>query len=122
MAETDVKKSRFWGMLCHLTALSIFIGTPLGNLSGPLIVWLVKKNEMPFVDAQGKESLNLQISIMIYGVVSSLLLWVLIWFLLPVLLVVAIVLVIRASLKTNQGESFHYPCTIRFLKRAVVVC
>jgi uncharacterized Tic20 family protein len=53
-------ESRMWGMLCHLSALSAYV-TGFGGILGPLIVWLIKKDTMPFVDDQGKESLNFQI-------------------------------------------------------------
>ena len=59
---------RMWGMLCHLSTFAGYL-VPFGNISGPLIVWLVKKDEYAFVDDQGKESLNFQISITIYSLV-----------------------------------------------------
>src|SRR5579885_1600590 len=65
-ADSDV---RMWGMLCHLSALSAYF-TGFGGILGPLIVWLVKKDEIPFVDDQGKESLNFQISMLIYHLVG----------------------------------------------------
>ena len=52
------KDSRMWGMLCHLAALAMFTGIPLGNVIGPLVVWLIQKDKSPFVDEQGKEVLN----------------------------------------------------------------
>jgi uncharacterized Tic20 family protein len=114
--ETN-KDACTWGMLCHLTTLSGFVGIPFGHILGPLIVWLMKKQEFPFVDAQGKEALNFQISMMIYIIVAILLCFVLIGFLvLPVLLLVDLICVIIASVKANGGESYRYPITIRFLK------
>jgi uncharacterized Tic20 family protein len=87
-------------MLCHLSALAGFIGVPLGNIIGPLIIWLVKKDEIPFVDLQGRESLNFQISMTIYGTVAGFLVWIFVgWILLAVLAVVNIVLVIIASVR-----------------------
>ena len=111
------KQSRNWGMFCHLSALSGFVGVPFGNLLGPLIIWLVKKNDFPFVDEQGKESLNFQISMTIYGLVSALLAFVVIgFFLLGIVAVADLVLIIIASVKTSNGESYRYPVTIRFIK------
>jgi hypothetical protein len=52
------KKARNWATFCHLAALAGFIGIPFGNILGPLITWLVKRNEYPLVDQQGKEALN----------------------------------------------------------------
>ena len=62
--EITNKDERMWGMFCHLAALAGFI-IPFGNIIGPLIVWQIKKEEFPFVEDQGKESLKFQISIFI---------------------------------------------------------
>lgn len=114
MSEKD---ERMWGMLCHLTALLGFVGVPFGNIVGPLVVWLVKRNESGFVDDQGKEALNFQISMIIYGIVAALLMIVLIGFVLLIALVIAdIVLVIVAAIKANNGEPYRYPLTIRLIK------
>ncbi|NLY38714.1 MAG: DUF4870 domain-containing protein [Firmicutes bacterium] len=113
----DQKDTRTWGMLCHLTALSALLGVPMGSILGPLIVWLIKKNESPFVDDQGKESLNFQISFLIYYFIAGLLIFLLIGILLlPALMILNLVLVIIASLKANEGISYRYPFTIRFLR------
>lgn len=114
-----------WGMLCHLSALLGFLWFPLsslmplpfGHLLGPLVFWLLKKNDYPFVDEQGKESLNFQLSMTIYGVLASMLILVLIgFFMIVVLAVVDVVLVVIASVKASNGESYKYPFTIRFVK------
>ena len=115
--EIAEKQANTWGMLCHLSALAGFIGIPFGHIIGPLVVWLIKKDELPFVDDQGKESLNFQISMTIYTIVAFALVIVLIGLLLvPALLVANIVFVILASVKANTGEPYRYPCTIRFIK------
>jgi uncharacterized protein len=67
-------------MLCHLTALLGIIGIPFGNIVGPLIIRLLKKNVYPFVNEQGKESLNFQISMTIYALAAALLILIKIWF------------------------------------------
>ena len=117
MPQETEKQARTWGMLCHLTALCCWVGVPFGNIVGPLTVWLIKKDETPLVDEQGKESLNFQISITIYAIVAAILMFILIGF--PLLLAIAvaqIVLVIVASVKVSNGETYRYPFTIRFLK------
>lgn len=117
MAKDKNKDANTWAMLCHLTALSLYIGVPFGHVIVPLIIWLIKKDEFAFVDEQGKESLNFQISITIYGIVAGLLCFIAIGFvLLPVLAVAHIVLIIIATVKTNQGEAYSYPFTLRFIK------
>jgi len=112
----EEKQVRTWGMLCHLTALIGFIGIPFGNLLGPLVVWLVKKNDDPFIDEQGKESLNFQISMTIYGIIAMFLILILIGIPLLIALAVAdVILVIIASVKISNGEPHRYPCTIRLI-------
>ena len=113
----EEKGARTWSMLCHLSALTLFIGIPFGNLAGPLLVWLLKRNEHPQVDEHGKESLNFQLSMIIYGLFSALLIFVLIGFvLLFVLAVLDVVLVVVASVRASNGETYRYPLTIRLIK------
>lgn len=117
MAKKKKNEANTWAMLCHLTALTIYIGIPFGNIIVPLIIWLIKKDEFAFVDAQGKESLNFQISMTIYAIVAGLSCLAVIGFiLLPVIVVAHIVLIILATVKTNQGEAYIYPFTIKFIK------
>jgi hypothetical protein len=107
---------RTWGMLAHLSALAGFI-IPFGNIVGPLVVWLVKKDKQPFVDDQGKESLNFQILVTIAAVISAALMCLVIGFvLLPIVAIVALVFEIVAAVKANQGEAYRYPLNIRFIK------
>ncbi|RBW67384.1 DUF4870 domain-containing protein [Bacillus taeanensis] len=114
--ESITKEAKTWGMLCHLSALSGFL-IPFGNILGPLICWLVKKDTDSFIDKGGKESLNFQISMMIYGIISGILTLILIGFLmLAAIAVLEIVYVIIASIKANEGQNYHYPLTIRFIK------
>jgi hypothetical protein len=113
MSEKDV---RTWSMLCHLAALIGFV-FPFGNVLGPLIVWLIKKDDSPQVDRQGRMSLNFQISWTIYMVVAAFLIILVIGLiLLPLLALTMLILVIIAGVKVNNGEDFKYPLTIKFLK------
>ena len=110
------KDERMWGMFCHLSSLAGFF---VGGLTfiGPLVIWLVKKEEMPFVDDQGKEALNFQITMLIAGLVSMVLMLVLIGFLLIFLVgLFDLIMVIIASIKANDGEHFRYPLTLRLIK------
>ena len=105
-----------WAMFAHLSALAGYL-VPLGNILGPLLVWMMKKEEMPFVDDQGKESLNFQISMLIYIVVSALTICIVVGVVTtPALAIADIVFVIIASIKSNKGELYRYPLTIRFIK------
>ena len=109
-------ESRKWGMFCHLLSFIGFI-IPFGSIVAPLIVWQSKKDISLFVDEQGKESVNFQISMTIWIIVSCLLVFLLIGFaLLAILTVMEIVCVIMASVQANEGKSFRYPLTIRFIK------
>ena len=111
------QQERTMGMLCHLLALAGYIGIPLGNIIGPLVIWLIKKDQIPFANDQGKESLNFQISVTIYAIVSSILIAVVIGMVLLVAVwVFGLVMVIIASLQANQGIAYRYPLTIRFIK------
>jgi len=104
------------GMLCHLTAFVGFI-IPFGNIIGPLVVWLLQKEKMKFVDEQGKESLNFQITMGIGYLICIPLVFVIIGIPLILLLaVVNIVFIIIASIKANDGISYKYPFSIKLIK------
>ena len=105
-----------FGMLAHLAALAGFI-IPFGNIIGPLVIWLIKKDQSAWVDKQGKESLNFQISITIYAIISGILTLVLIGALLLIAVgIFSLVMIIIASIKVNDGLDFQYPLCIRLLK------
>lgn len=108
-----------YAMLTHLLALAVLILPSFGNIIGPLVIWLIKKDESSFVDKNGKESLNFQISVAIY-MTAAIILTVLsfgILFLLPVAVsITALVYVVIASVKVSNGEDYSYPLTIRFIK------
>ena len=97
-------------MLAHLLAL-------VTGFIGPLIIWLIKKDESDFVDDQGKEALNFQISIFIYLFVAGLSMLVLIGIiLLPAVWIFDVVNVIRGAMAANKGKRFRYPLCIRIIK------
>ena len=117
MAQDKVKEERNWAMACHLTGLSSLIGVPFGNIIVPLIIWLIKKDEFPFVAEQGKESLNFQISMTIYAIVAGILCMIGIgFFLLAALVIVDLIFVINAAVKATKGEGYKYPLAIKFIK------
>jgi len=106
---------RVVAMLCHLLALAGIV-VPFGNIIGPLVVWLIKKDESPAVDQAGRESLNFQITMTIAGFVAGLLTFVVIGvLLLPIVAIVWLIFVIVATVKTNGGEPYRYPFAIRML-------
>ncbi|NQV35684.1 MAG: DUF4870 domain-containing protein [Phycisphaeraceae bacterium] len=83
----------------------------------PLILWLIKKDESPAIDAHGKVILNWVISEVIYLIVASLLFFVVIGvFIAPVIVILGLVFPIIGGLKAKDGELWPYPLSIQFLK------
>jgi uncharacterized Tic20 family protein len=118
--EPDLK-ARTWAMLCHLAGLAWLLpATPVfGSVLGPLVVWLIKKNDFPFVDEQGKEALNFQMTMLIYVAVAALSMLICVGFLLlPAVGLVDVVFAVIAAIKTNDGDHYRYPypLIIRFIK------
>ena len=111
------KAERTWALFAHLSPVILFLGFPIGNILAPFVIWLMKKDEMPFVADQARESLNFQISVTIYLFISSVFLLIFVGILmLPVVLIADFVLLMIASVKANEGERYRYPFTIRFVK------
>jgi len=105
-----------WATFCHLGSFAGYV-FPLGNILAPLILWLVKKDESDLIDDQGRESVNFQISMLIYYIVSALLSCIIIGLLLlAALAVFNIVVVIIGSVRANRGERYRYPLCIRFIR------
>jgi len=134
--EVD-KDARTWATICHLSALIRLVGVPLGNILGPLVVWLAKRRENEFVDDQGKEALNFQITFTFCEIVLFILIFILAFgaplhyqpfSILPVIFLPAMLimmalsilnigLVIKAAIRSNEGISYRYPFTLRMLSR-----
>lgn len=120
-------QERQWGMFAHLSMLVAGLLTSAiggwGWFLGPLIIWLMKKDTMPFVADQAKEALNFSLVITGLFVVLMLLglLTLGVGFLVTVPLmlivgVVALILTIIAAIKANEGIRYRYPFNIRFIK------
>lgn len=105
---------RNWGLAAHLSA---FLGAWVAlAFVGPLVVWMLKRDEHPFVGEHAREALNFNLSVLLYGAVSGLLALLLVG--LPLLLAVVIgwvVLTVVAAVKASNGEHYRYPLTIRFV-------
>ncbi|UEC42149.1 MAG: conserved membrane protein of unknown function [Methanothrix sp.] len=142
----DNRDARTWAVLCHLSALVMLLGVPLGNVLGPLVVWLVKRNDHPFIDDQGREALNFQLSITLYFILAGILIFfsvgsiAFLWpafgygvmdhwnpvampitmifglFLLFSLLILDVILTIVAAVRASDGVSYRYPLTIRAIR------
>lgn len=110
------KDERMWGMFCHLSSFIGLIGIP--GFVGPLVIWLIKREEYGLVNDQGKEALNFQITMLV-----GFLLCIPLFFLFCIGTVLAIALgifdlvfTIIAALKANEGVCYRYPMCIRFIK------
>src|SRR5207247_264036 len=104
--ETSTSSSdvRMWNVLCHATALAGFFVPWAGHILGPLIVWLAKRNDSPEINEHGKESLNFQISMLIYNVIAAVLCLVLIGFVILAILHILNLVVVIASIKASEGK------------------
>jgi uncharacterized Tic20 family protein len=103
-------------MLCHLSAMLMYF-TVIGGFLAPLVIWLLKREQMPFVDDQGKETLNFQITIMLALLVSWMLFIVLIG--IPMLigfLLFHFIATIIATVKSSEGVLYRYPFCWRVIR------
>lgn len=102
--------SKNMGMLCHLLGL-------FTSFVGPLILWLIKKDEDKFVDDQGKEALNFQITVILASIASGILSLVCVGFLIGIAVGIGdIVFCILASVAASKGENYRYPVSLRLVK------
>lgn len=89
---------------------------PFGNILGPLILWLLKKDESPAVNYHAKEALNFQITVSLALVVCAILTFILIGFILmPIVGISALVITVIAVIKASQGEPYRYPFSLRLI-------
>ncbi|MCL6501246.1 MAG: DUF4870 domain-containing protein [Pirellulales bacterium] len=110
------REVRQWAMFLHLSLLAGYL-VPLAGLVAPIVIWQLKKAEMPELDVHGKIVVNWLLSYVIYGIASFFLAFVLIGIpLLAALGIVGIVFPIVGGIKANNGEVWQYPLSIRFLK------
>ena len=120
-------EERQWAMFAHLSVLAGGLLTSAvggwGFFIGPLVMWLMKKDTMPFVDDQAKEALNFGITIsaifllMLLLTVFTLGIGILITG--PIMLIVgiaALVFVVIAAIKANEGVAYRYPFAVRLVK------
>ena len=109
-------EAKQWAMLTHVAAFAAFF-IPFGNIIGPLLVWQFKKDLGSFVEQNGKEAVNFQITVAIAAVVCMMLIFAVIGaLLLPVLGLTWLIFTIIAGVKANDGIAYRYPLTIRFIK------
>jgi uncharacterized Tic20 family protein len=123
----DSKQARTWNMLCHLSVLTGLV-IPFGNFLGPLLIWQIKKNEIPSVVAHGKAVLNFQITIILIFFFGGFVLAFLVmafpnlhlnYLGSPIVVIgclIAFIFPIIAGIKANNGENYNYPFSFNLIK------
>ena len=107
-------ETRQMALLLHLSHFAGWV-IPVLGLVAPIVVWQLKKNDLPGLDAHGKNAANWIISELIYGAVCFVLCFVVIGFPLLMLLgLMSAVFPIIAAVKANNGEVWKYPLAISF--------
>lgn len=120
-------EQRQWAMFAHLSALlgGLITGWAggIGCFLGPLVIWLLKKETMPFVDDQAKEALNFNITLaglfLILFMLGFLTLGIGFIIAIPIILIVgvaALVFIVIAAIKSNEGVAYRYPIALRLIK------
>ena len=110
------KEERIWAIICHLSALCGFL-FPLGNVVGPLVIWLVKRESSPYVAAHAKEAFSFNLSMVIYSAIATLLVFVYIGILLLLALFLFWVISLAiAAIKASENKMYRYWFTLRFVK------
>lgn len=110
-------EAKTWSMVIHLSLLAGYTAAPVAGWLAPIVIWQVKKNDLPEIDAHGKMVVNWIISSLIYAFVSGLLTMVLIGIpMLIALWAVGIIFPIIGGIKANNGILWKYPLTIEFIK------
>ena len=109
------KEEKNWAALSHIASFAGFF-IPFGNIVGPLLVWVLKKEDSSYVDFHGKEALNFQISVTIYFLIASALVILLIG--IPLLLLVflfSFIFPVIAAIRASEGVYYYYPFSIRLI-------
>ncbi|NJL19501.1 MAG: DUF4870 domain-containing protein [Bdellovibrionaceae bacterium] len=114
---------RTWNMLSHLSALA-GLAFPFGNIVGPLLVWQIKKNEIPSVEQHGKDAVNFQLTASILLVAATVAAFFLMFVMIGVLLIPVIALgglatiglSVYAGIQANNGVEFRYPINFNLIK------
>lgn len=102
-------ESRNMSMLCHLLGL-------FTSFIGPLIIWLIKKDDDAFINEQGKEALNFQITVIIANFIGGITAAFCVGFIIfAVVWIADIVFCILAAVATSKGEHYRYPVTLRLI-------
>ena len=116
LSSEPTKDDKQWAMFAHLSAILTTYTVGMGFL-GPLIIWLVKKDQSRFVDDQAKEALNFQLTLLIGVVIGIATACLIVGIVILIGVgVFSLVMCIIAGVRANSGERYRYPLTIRFIK------
>jgi len=122
-ADAASAEERQWALFGHLSALTGLFTGGIGNVVGPLVIWLVKKDTMPFAADQAREALNFNISLLLVAVVLFLItlvtfgLGAVLTFPIGLLLGIAwLVMTIVGAMKANDGVAYRYPFALRLVR------
>lgn len=114
--EGNANEWKLWAMGIHLSVFLCYL-LPILGIIVPIVIWQVKKDQMPELDAHGKEVVNFMISETIYLLVAAVLCLAIVGiFLIIPLAIVGIVFPIVGGIKAHEGILWRYPMTIRFIK------
>ncbi len=111
-----IRKTKQWAMFLHFSVLASWV-VPLAGLILPILIWQMKKKELPELDVHGKIVMNWMISELVYAIIFGVLAIFLIGIpLLLILFIFSIIFPIIGGVKANNGKIWKYPFSIQFLK------
>ncbi|RXR94893.1 DUF4870 domain-containing protein [Staphylococcus saprophyticus] len=123
MAETDYNQQTYINVNqepnsdARLMATLIYVLSFFTSLIAPLIIWLIKREDSPFVDRAGKNYFNFLLSYVIWSIIGTITMLILIGFvLLPIIVILNFIFTIVAAVKAYNGEDYLPPLSIRFFK------
>jgi uncharacterized protein len=117
MPSAPSSDERTWAMIAHLSAFAGMVMPWLGQVGGPLVIWLTRRDQSAFVERQAREALNFNLTVVLASFLCAaffligigILLWAalaLIWF----------ILTIVAAVRANEGIDYRYPVSLRLLR------
>lgn len=119
VAEVDPlppsREARQWAMLAHLSALLGYFAV-IAQIVGPLVIWLIKREGSAFVNDQGREAVNFNLSVLVYSLIAGATMCIAIgYLLLPLVVAFHVTFTILAAIRAQEGRRYRYPLTIRLL-------
>lgn len=118
-SESPDADQRRWGMICHASGLLVFATGGIGGVLGPLIVWLAKRHSGTFIDDQGRQAINFQITVLLLVIAGAVLLVMSYGFGLIVLGFVYawdLVMIVVAASRAWDGQRYRYPWSLVVLR------